>query len=106
MPLGTERDHHILFPNSTELVHGRAFDGQRERGIEPYGVGFVGDLGIDVAVGVELSVRREGGGRRTAGSSPDGVVGGRGGGGEARPGGGVYGGRVRVAAPGISNLAA
>lgn len=102
-----------MFPNSTELVHGRAFDGQRERGIEPYGVGFVGDLGIDVGVGVELSVRREGGGRRTAGSSPDGVVGGRGGvvsgrggGGEARPGGGVYGGRVRVAAPGISNLAA
>lgn len=35
-----------------------------------------------------------------------GVVSGRGGGGEARPGGGVYGGRVRVAAPGISNLAA
>ena len=50
--------------------------------------------------------RREGGGRRTVGSSPDGVVGGPGGGGEARPGGGAYGGRVRVAAPGISNLAA
>ena len=32
-------------------------------------------------------------------------MGGPGGGGEARPGGGVYGGRVRVAAPGISNLA-
>lgn len=53
MSLGTQRDHHILFPNSTELVRGRAFDGQREHGIEPYGVGFVGDLGIDVWVGVD-----------------------------------------------------
>ena len=34
MPLGTQRDHHILLPNSTELVRGRAFDGQRERAIE------------------------------------------------------------------------